>query len=86
MKSPLVHGQGNDYMKTLQSFHGLRRVFGIAATYHEWRVYWLEATDDLARADALDEPTKDVSEDEDGERPTDVGAEEPNYSVGREVQ
>ncbi len=65
MKSPLVHGQVYDYMKMLQSFHGLRRVFGIAATYDEWRVYWLDATDDLARADALDKPPKDVSEDED---------------------
>jgi hypothetical protein len=65
MTSPLEHGQVYDHMKMLQSFHGLRRVFGIAATYDEWRVYWLDATDDLAHADALDSPPKDVGEDGD---------------------
>lgn len=42
MDSPVVHGQIYDYMLRLRSFHGIKHVFGIVSTYHQWRLYWLE--------------------------------------------
>jgi hypothetical protein len=55
MSSELVHGQIYDYMIRLQSFHGLKNVFGIVTTYTAWRVYWLPNTDPVAAADVIDE-------------------------------
>ena len=46
---PLVAGQLYDYLTTLRNFYGLDHVFGIATTYREWRIFWLEDTEDAAR-------------------------------------
>ena len=45
----VVAGQLYDYMKALRLFYGLDHVFGIVTTYREWRIFWLEDTEDVAR-------------------------------------
>jgi len=45
----VVVGQLYDYMKVLRLFFGLDYVFGIVTTYREWRIFWLEDTEDVAR-------------------------------------
>ena len=47
-----VAGQMYDYLKRLRSFYGLKHAFGIATTYAEWRLFWLQdaATDAAAVA------------------------------------
>eukprot|EP00026_Physarum_polycephalum_P003714 Phypoly_transcript_03728.p1 GENE.Phypoly_transcript_03728~~Phypoly_transcript_03728.p1 ORF type:complete len:327 (-),score=33.20 Phypoly_transcript_03728:58-1038(-) len=36
-------------MKRLESFYGIEHVFGIAATYEEWRFFWFPKSDEYAR-------------------------------------
>ena len=43
-----VAGQLYDYMLRLRAFYGLDHVFGIASTYAEWRVFWLEDCETVA--------------------------------------
>ena len=50
----ILHSEGVavqllDYMKQMRSFYGLRDVFGIATTYEEWRVFWLQDCDEAAK-------------------------------------
>ena len=52
MEEPKLHGQIYDYMMRLQSFFGLRHVFGIATTYESWRVYWLAGDSEGAAGSA----------------------------------
>lgn len=69
MDAPLLHGQIYDYMLRLQSFHGLRHVFGIASTYNQWRFYWLPSCDKIAAKDHVNEfiTVKENKEEEDDE-------------------
>jgi hypothetical protein len=62
-----ILGELYDYMMTLRCFEGLERVYGILTTYDEWRICWLEDTDDDARSTdmpaapaATDEPRQAV--------------------------
>jgi hypothetical protein len=48
MASERVHGQIYDYMLRLQSFFGLKNVFGIVSTYEQWRIYWLPSAGEAA--------------------------------------
>jgi hypothetical protein len=68
MDSPLLHGQIYDYMLRLQSFFGLRHVFGIVSTYAQWRVCWLPGvSESVAASDAIlsmDSARNEVGEDE----------------------
>jgi len=55
MESEYVHGQIFDYMKRLQSFFGLKVVFGIVSTYKQWRVCWLSGcSEEIAKAESLE--------------------------------
>jgi hypothetical protein len=56
MDSENLHGQIYQYMKRVQSFFGLKCVFVIISTYQQWRVYWLPAADEIARAKTLPDP------------------------------
>jgi hypothetical protein len=58
MNDPLIHGQMYDYMLRLQSYYGLKHVFGIVSTYQRWRIYWLPDSEEAARATAIDEELK----------------------------
>lgn len=55
MEEKLVHGQIYDYMLRLQSFYGIQNVFGIVTTYHQWRIYWLPQSQDIAQAQSINE-------------------------------
>jgi hypothetical protein len=67
-----VHGQIFDYMRRLREYFGLEEVFGIVATYAQWRVYWLSDSESAASSDRLELPTvsrdavKENFEDDDG--------------------
>ena len=50
LENKIVLGQLYDYMLQLHSYHGLQNVFGIVATYNEWRICWLPEVDTAARA------------------------------------
>eukprot|EP00698_Gefionella_okellyi_P001697 TRINITY_DN11576_c0_g1_i1.p1 TRINITY_DN11576_c0_g1~~TRINITY_DN11576_c0_g1_i1.p1 ORF type:complete len:517 (-),score=81.98 TRINITY_DN11576_c0_g1_i1:16-1566(-) len=52
-----IVGQLHDYLVLLQSFHGLKNVFGILSTYQEWRVCWLASQDTDALAARTDVTT-----------------------------
>jgi hypothetical protein len=53
MKREKIAPQLYDYLIRLKSFYGLRYVFGIATTYTEWQIYWLEDSDDMARSTTI---------------------------------
>ena len=46
-------GQIYDYMLRLQSFHGLKDVFGVLTTYEEWRICWFPEFQTAAEAQAV---------------------------------
>lgn len=49
-----VFGQIYDYMLRLHSFHGLKDVFGIVATYEEWRICWFPESQATAESSSVD--------------------------------
>ena len=53
LNSAVVAGQILDYMQRVRQFHGIDHVFGIVSTYREWRVFWLDDCDQIARIDDL---------------------------------
>lgn len=67
LESSSVFGQTYDYLLRLKSFHGLKFVFGIVATYNEWRIFWLPESDAIAAA---------VTVDKEPEIPSTVGDDE----------
>ena len=60
VNSASVAGQIFDYMQRLRSFHGLDHVFGIVATYREWRIFWLADTDAAAVATEMPMATPEM--------------------------
>ncbi len=64
-----MHGQIYDYMLRLQSYYGLRNVFGIVTTYEQWRFYWFPSCDEVAAGEEIDERLhmKEPKEEEDEE-------------------
>lgn len=50
LESPYVQGQLFDYMLRLQSFFGIKNVFGILTSYDQWRICWLPLSDQAAAA------------------------------------
>lgn len=46
-------------MMRLQSFHGLKDVFGIITNYNEWRICWFSNSDKAALATAISENSEE---------------------------
>eukprot|EP00026_Physarum_polycephalum_P010563 Phypoly_transcript_10729.p1 GENE.Phypoly_transcript_10729~~Phypoly_transcript_10729.p1 ORF type:complete len:278 (+),score=20.34 Phypoly_transcript_10729:172-1005(+) len=65
-------------MKRLQSFYGLKHVFGISTTYTEWRFYWFSESDSYANSDVTPAATNPIFTneiDEDSEPDDESGGE-----------
>jgi hypothetical protein len=56
LQNPYVQGQIFDYMLRLQSFFGIKHVFGILSSYEQWRVCWMPtSTERAARTTTTDQ-------------------------------
>ena len=53
MNEPTIIGQCFDYMHDIRGFDGLDNVFCILTTMTEWRILWLQDTDEAARSTAM---------------------------------
>lgn len=53
LRHAAVQGQLFDYMLRLQSFFGLKHVFGILTSYEHWRICWMPQTDQAAESSSI---------------------------------
>ena len=58
MNSKYLYGEILDHMLRLRNFFGQKHVFGIASTYEQWQIYWLN--DNNCHKSAQDAQVKDT--------------------------
>lgn len=46
-------GQIYDYMRMMESFYAISTPIGVLTTYNEWRVCWIDSSDEFARSRSL---------------------------------
>ena len=62
LEHPRILGEVYDYLMLLRNFEGLSHVYGILTSYKQWRVCWLEDTDEDATRTTMPEPPNETPE------------------------